>query len=93
VAGLLLGDLLANVGTGMIIVAMPVQTLSLHGSAPKAIAIGLVEAAPFGLATGRCTPARPGWVCCGVRSGSARSSAPRSSAGCGTSRSGRCWSH
>ncbi|MFJ7216940.1 MFS transporter [Amycolatopsis sp. NPDC098790] len=51
-AGLLLGDLLANVGTGMIIVAMPVQTLSLHGTVPKAIAIGLVEAAPFVLSTG-----------------------------------------
>jgi MFS family permease len=47
VAGLLLGDLLANVGTGMIIVALPVQTLSIHGNVPKAIAIGLVEAAPF----------------------------------------------
>ena len=51
VAGLLLGDLLANVGTGMIIVAMPVQTLSIHGNVPKAIAIGLVEAAPFVLST------------------------------------------
>ncbi|WP_433508539.1 MFS transporter [Nonomuraea sp. CA-143628] len=50
-AGLLLGDLLANAGTGMIIVAMPVQTLSIHGSVPKAIAIGLVEAAPFVLST------------------------------------------
>ncbi|MDQ7905528.1 MFS transporter [Phytohabitans sp. ZYX-F-186] len=50
-AGLLLGDLLANAGTGMIIVAMPVQTLSIHGSVPKAIAIGLVEAAPFLLST------------------------------------------
>jgi MFS family permease len=47
VAGLLLGDLLANAGTGMIIVAMPVQTLSIPGRVPKAIAIGLVEAAPF----------------------------------------------
>ena len=51
VAGLLLGDLLANVGTGMIIVAMPVQTLSIHGGVPKAIAIGMVEAAPFVLST------------------------------------------
>lgn len=51
VAGLLLGDVLANVGTGMIIVAMPVQTLGIHGSVPKAIAIGLVEAAPFVLST------------------------------------------
>ena len=50
-AGLLLGDLLANAGTGMIIVAMPVQTLSIHGRVPKAIAIGLVEAAPFVLST------------------------------------------
>lgn len=51
VAGLLLGDLLANVGTGMILVAMPVQTLSIHGDLPKAIAIGMVEAAPFVLST------------------------------------------
>lgn len=51
VAGLLLGDLLSNVGTGMLIVAMPVQTLSIHGDVPKAIAIGLVEAAPFVLST------------------------------------------
>jgi MFS family permease len=51
VAGLLLGDLVANVGTGVIIVAMPVQTLSIHGDVPKAVAIGLVEAAPFVLST------------------------------------------
>jgi len=51
VAGLLLGDLLANVGTGMILVAMPVQTLAIHGEVPKAIAIGMVEAAPFVLST------------------------------------------
>jgi MFS family permease len=51
VAGLLLGDLLANAGTGMIIVAMPVQTLAIHGRVPKAIAIGLVEAAPFVFST------------------------------------------
>ncbi|MFI6481764.1 MFS transporter [Nonomuraea sp. NPDC050663] len=50
-AGLLLGDLLASAGTGMIIVAMPVQTLAIHGDVPKAIAIGLVEAAPFILST------------------------------------------
>jgi hypothetical protein len=50
VAGLLLGDLLASVGTGMIIVAMPVQTLSIHGGVPKAIAI-MVEAAPFVLSS------------------------------------------
>ncbi|MFJ3670554.1 MFS transporter [Streptomyces sp. NPDC090106] len=50
-AGLLLGDLLANAGTGMLIVAMPVQTLAVHGSVDPAYAIGMVEAAPFLLAT------------------------------------------
>jgi MFS family permease len=51
VAGLLLGDLIACVGTGMLAVAMPVQTLSIHGGVPTAVAIGLVEAAPFVLST------------------------------------------
>ena len=51
VAGVLLGDLLANIRTGMLIIAMPVQTLSIHGNVPKAIAIGLVEATPFVLST------------------------------------------
>lgn len=51
VAGLLVGDLVANAGTGMILVAMPVQTLAIHGNVPKAIAIGMVEAAPFVLST------------------------------------------
>ena len=62
VAGLLLGDLLANVGTGMIIVAMPVQTLSIHGSVPAAVAIGLVEAAPFVLSTILALSVGMGWV-------------------------------
>ncbi|MEV4362487.1 MFS transporter [Nonomuraea sp. NPDC049625] len=51
VAGLLLGDLLANISTGMILVAMPVQTLRIHGDIPPAIAVGMVEAAPFLLST------------------------------------------
>ena len=51
VAGLLAGDLLANVGTGMLVVAMPVQTLRIRGSVPAALAIGMVAAAPFVLAT------------------------------------------
>src|SRR5262245_65787924 len=51
VAGLLLGDLLAIIGTGMILAAMPVQTLAIRGDVPKAIAIGMVEAAPFVLST------------------------------------------
>jgi MFS family permease len=50
-AGLLAGDLLATAGTGMLIVAMPVQTLSLHAPVAPALAIGLVEAAPFVLST------------------------------------------
>ncbi|MFI6597206.1 MFS transporter [Nonomuraea sp. NPDC050536] len=50
-AGLLLGDLLANAGTGMLIVAMPVQTLAVHGTVDAAVAIGMVEAAPFLLST------------------------------------------
>jgi MFS family permease len=50
VFGLILGDLLATVGTGMLIVAMPVQTLAIHGKVPKPIAIGLVETAPYALA-------------------------------------------
>lgn len=51
VAGLLAGDLVANVGTGMLVVAMPVETLRIRGSLPAALAIGMVAAAPFVLAT------------------------------------------
>ncbi|WP_233425608.1 MFS transporter [Jiangella alkaliphila] len=51
VAGLLAGDLLAGAGTGMLLVAMPVQTLAIHGSVPRAVAIGLVAASPFILST------------------------------------------
>jgi predicted MFS family arabinose efflux permease len=50
-AGLLAGDLLANVGTGMLVVAMPVETLRIRGSVPAALAIGMVAAAPFVVAT------------------------------------------
>ena len=51
VGGLLVGDLLASVGTGMLVVAMPVETLRIHRGVPAALAIGMVEAAPFVLAT------------------------------------------
>jgi hypothetical protein len=51
VAGLLAGDLLANVGTGLLVVALPVETLHIRGSVPAAPAIGMVAAAPFVLAT------------------------------------------
>ncbi|WP_214325053.1 MFS transporter [Nonomuraea sediminis] len=49
--GLLVGDLVANAGTGMLIVAMPVQTLAVHRSVDAAVAIAVVEAAPFLLST------------------------------------------
>jgi hypothetical protein len=45
VAGLLAGDVLANVGTGMLVVAMPLQTLRIRGGVPAAPAIGMVESA------------------------------------------------
>jgi MFS family permease len=51
VAGLLTGDLLASIGTGMLVVAMPLETLRIHRGVPAALAIGMVEAAPFVLAT------------------------------------------
>jgi MFS family permease len=50
VLGLIVGDLLATVGTGMLMVALPVQTLAIHGRVAKPIAIGLVETAPYALA-------------------------------------------
>ncbi|PZF83298.1 MFS transporter [Jiangella anatolica] len=55
VAGLLAGDLLAGAGTGMLLVAMPVQTLAIHGRVPVAVAVGLVAAAPFVLSTALAT--------------------------------------
>ena len=35
----------------MLLVAMPAQALSIHGSVPKAVAIAMAEAAPFVLST------------------------------------------
>lgn len=49
--GLLVGDLVANAGTGMLVVAMPVQTLAVPRSMDAAVAIAMVEAAPFLLST------------------------------------------
>jgi MFS family permease len=50
-AALLAGDLLTHMGTGMIIVAMPVLTLQIHGSVSPAMAVSVVETAPFVLST------------------------------------------
>ena len=49
-AGFLSGDVVSKVGDGMIVVALPLQTLRLHGGVNPALAIALVEAAPFALA-------------------------------------------
>lgn len=51
VAALLLGDLLSYMGMGMVIVAMPIQTMRIHGSLSPAMSISLVETSQFVLAT------------------------------------------
>ncbi|MFI7099071.1 MFS transporter [Streptomyces sp. NPDC050161] len=50
-AALLIGDLLSQVGMGTVIVAMPIQTLRIHGSLAPAVAVSVVETAPFVLST------------------------------------------
>ncbi|MFD5536640.1 MFS transporter [Streptomyces sp. NPDC127079] len=50
-AALLFGDLLTHVGMGTVIVAMPIQTLHIHGALAPAVAISVVETAPFVLST------------------------------------------
>ena len=47
---LLVGDMVSQVGDGMVIVALPLLTLQIHGSVNPAIAVALIEAAPFTLA-------------------------------------------
>jgi MFS family permease len=44
------GDMVSKVGDGMVIVALPLLTLRLHGAFNPALAVGLIEAAPFVLA-------------------------------------------
>ena len=51
VSALLAGDVVSNVGDGMIITALPLLTLRIHGGVPAALAISAVEAAPYVLAT------------------------------------------
>lgn len=47
---LLVGDMMSQVGDGMVIVALPLLTLQIRGRVNPAIAIALIEAAPFTLA-------------------------------------------
>jgi transmembrane secretion effector len=51
IAALLLGDLLSLVGNGMVIVALPVLVLRIHGDVPAALAIAVVETSAYLLAT------------------------------------------
>lgn len=46
-AALLTGDAVSNVGDGMVVVALPLQVLRIHGPVSAALAIALVEAAPY----------------------------------------------
>lgn len=43
----LAGDVVSKVGDGMIVVALPLQTLRIHGRLHLAVAIALIEAAPY----------------------------------------------
>ena len=47
---LLGGDVISKIGDGMVIVALPLQTLRVHGRVNPALAISLIEAAPYALA-------------------------------------------
>jgi predicted MFS family arabinose efflux permease len=51
VSALLTGDVVSNVGDGMIITALPLLTLRIHGGVPAPLAIAAVEASPYVLAT------------------------------------------
>ncbi|WP_249227386.1 MFS transporter [Kutzneria sp. CA-103260] len=51
VSALLTGDVVSNVGDGMIITALPLLTLRIHGGVPAPLAISAVEASPYVLAT------------------------------------------
>ncbi|HEX3811676.1 MAG TPA: MFS transporter [Mycobacteriales bacterium] len=44
------GDMVSKVGDGMVIVALPLQTLRIHSDVNPALAVALIEAAPYVLA-------------------------------------------
>jgi predicted MFS family arabinose efflux permease len=50
-ATLLVGDFAAFTGNGMVIVALPLQTLQIHGAVPAAFAIALVETSNYFVGT------------------------------------------
>jgi predicted MFS family arabinose efflux permease len=50
-ATLLVGDFAAFTGNGMVIVALPLQTLRIHGAVPAAFAIALVETSNYFVGT------------------------------------------
>ncbi|MFI7104372.1 MFS transporter [Streptomyces sp. NPDC050161] len=50
-AALLLGDMFSQIANGMIIVALPMEALRIHGTFPASLAVSLVATAPFVLAT------------------------------------------
>jgi hypothetical protein len=50
-ATLLVGDFAAFTGNGMVIVALPLETLRIHGNVPAAIAIALVETSTYFVGT------------------------------------------
>ncbi len=47
---LISGDMVSKAGDGMVIVALPLQTLRVHGGLSPALAVALIEAAPYALA-------------------------------------------
>lgn len=50
-ATLLFGVVVSAIGEGMLLVALPVQALKIHGGVPAAIAISLAAAAPYVMST------------------------------------------
>jgi hypothetical protein len=51
ISAYLAGDLISNVGDGMLLTALPLLALSLHGRISTALAIAVVQTAPYVLAT------------------------------------------
>ena len=48
----LTGDLISNIGDGMLLTALPLLTLRIHGSTAPALAIALVQSSPYVLSAG-----------------------------------------
>lgn len=50
-AALLTGDVFSQTANGMVIVALPMEALRIHGDVPASLAVSMVATAPFVLAT------------------------------------------